>query len=235
MSLPLPLLSAWLLCIPLCAGPINSSSFSSDATLINFDNLAGGNCNLCGQSVTDQFVALGVTFNDPSFPGSGTADSNLAPLIPGASPANALFVFQGGLVGELPADPFQILFSVPVTMVGFDFGSSADSFLRLDVYDSSNVLLDTVDFVGNAAPIGLAGFAGIEESTPIARVDVSYRPDGDPSRTYNFSIDNLQFEGDPAPEPSTFVMMAAGFLGIALGRRRKLGSGAGHALDRPRA
>ena len=103
MSVSFHLLGALLVCIPLCAGPIDSSSFTGDATLINFDDLMGGDCNGCGQSVTDQFATLGVTFNDPSFPGEATADSNLTPLIPGASPANALFVFQGGQVGELPA------------------------------------------------------------------------------------------------------------------------------------
>ena len=109
-------------------------------------------------------------------------------------------------------------------MVGFDFGSSTDSFLELDVYDS-HTLLDTGGFRGKCGDIGLAGFAGVDESTQIARMDISYHPDSDPARAYNFSVDNLEFEGDPAPESPTVVLMAAGLLGIALGRRWKIGSG----------
>jgi hypothetical protein len=205
------LLSALPLCISLCAGPIDSSSFTND---VDFDDLTGGNCNLCGPSVTNQYGALGVTFNNPSFPGEDTADTNLTPLIPGASP-NALYVYQGGLMDQAPAEPFQILFSVPVTTVGFIFGSSVDSFLEVNVYGSGNTLLETVDFEGNSAPIGLAGFASIQESTPIAQIDISYHPDCDPSRTLNFSIDNLQLEQSPVPEPSTLALTAMGFLGIA--------------------
>lgn len=219
------LLSALPLCISLCAGPIDSSSFTSNATLVNFDDLTGGDCNLCGPSVTDQFAALGVTFNNPSFPGEDTTDTNLTSLIPGTSSTNALYVDQGGFIGQAPAEPFQILFSVPVTTVGFIFGSSVDSYLEVDVYGSSNTLLETLDFVGNSAPIGLAGFASIQESTPITQIDISYHPDYDPSRTLNFSIDDLQFEESPVPEPSTLALTAMGFLGIALWRRRGWRSG----------
>ncbi len=214
------LLSALPLCVSLCAGPIDSSSFASTATLIDFGGMTGGNCNLCGPSVTGQYGALGVTFNNPSYPGQDTADTNLTSLIPGAAPPNALYVYQGGLLSDPVAEPFQILFSAPVTKMGFVFGSSLDSFLELDVYDSTNKLLETLDFAGSSAPIGLAGFAGVEESTPIARVDVSYHPDSDPHRTFNFSIDGLEFESS-VPEPSTLALMAAGLIGIALGRRKR--------------
>lgn len=221
MRLSLCLLGALPWCISLHATPIyDASGFGSNATLINFDDLTGGDCNLCGPSVTTQYASLGVTFNNPSFPGQDTADTNLTSLITGASLPNALYVDQGGQVNEPAAAPFQILFSTPVTMVGFDFGSSTDSYLELDVY-SGTTLLETDDFTGTSAPIGLAGFAGVEESTPITEVDVSYHPNSDPSQTYSFSMDNLEFQGNSVPEPSTLGMLALGSLGIALGRWRR--------------
>jgi hypothetical protein len=200
--------------------PITQSSFSSNATIINFDNLAGGNCNLCGPSVTDQYSSEGVLFNNPSYPGEDTADTNLTASFPNASPPHLLFVEQGGLLSDPPAQSFQILFSVPVTKVGFDFGSSSDSYIELNAYGAGHQLLETLDFVGTSAPIGLAGFAGLQESSPIVELDVSYHPFSDPARTFNFSIDNLEFQGSSVPEPSTFVLIGAGILGVAIRRRR---------------
>jgi hypothetical protein len=202
------------------ASPIlTPSDFSSNATIVNFDDLTGGNCNLCGPSVTDQYASLGVIFNNPTDPGQDTADTNLTASFPNASPPNLLFVDQGGLLADQPALPFQILFSVPVTMVGFDFGSSTDSYIELDAYGAGHQLLETLDFVGTPAQIGLAGFVGLEESSPIAELDVSYHPFSDPSRTFNFSIDNLEFEAS-TPEPSTFALILTGVLVMAVGRRR---------------
>ena len=202
--------SALTVGLTLDGGPIDSSHFTSNATVITFGNLTGGNCNLCGPSVTNQYAALGVTFNNPSYPGEDTADTNLVPFFPDSSAPNALYVYQGGLIGQAPAAPFQILFSIPVTSVGFDYGSSIDSFLELEAYGTDNQLLGTLIFVGNPAPIGLEGFAGIGESTPIARLDISYHPDTNACRTLNFSIDDLEFEAGSVPEPSTLALIAAG-------------------------
>jgi hypothetical protein len=203
-------------------GPITPSNFSNNAVTINFDDLAGGNCNLCGPSVTNQYAGLGVTFNNPTFPGQETADTNLTSLVPNASPPNLLFVHQGGMLSDPPAAPFQILFSVPITKVGFDYGSSADSFMELAAYGAGHQLLDTQTFVGTAAPIGLAGFAGVQEVMPIIELDVSYHPNGAPSRTLNFSIDNLKFEGNSTPEPSTAWLALVGLAVTAACQKRHI-------------
>ncbi|HKV41632.1 MAG TPA: PEP-CTERM sorting domain-containing protein [Blastocatellia bacterium] len=207
-------------------GPIGESSFTNP-TIINFDNLVGGDCNLCGPAVTNQYAALGVTFNNPSHPDEDTADTNLVPLFPLASAPNALFVEQSGLIGEPAAEPFQILFSVPVTMVGFDYGSSVDSFLQVSAYGTGGQLLEALTFQGATAPIGLEGFAGIEEISPMAELDLSYIPYSDETRTFNFSIDNLEFQGPTVPEPASLFLVLAGLFGVALAqgsrnRRRRL-------------
>ena len=199
--------------------PIASNGFTSNATLINFDDLTGGNCNLCGPSVQSQYSSLGVMFNNPTFPGEDTADTNLTASFPDASPPNLLFVEQGGQLSDPPAQPFQILFSVPVTTVGFDFGSSADAYLELDAYSAGHQLIETLDFTGTAAPIGLEGFAGLRETTPIVELDVSYHPNSNNTRTFSFSIDNLEFEGGDVPEPSTMALIAIGILGMTVRRR----------------
>jgi hypothetical protein len=214
------LVSTLLLCISLCAGRIDSSNFSNGAVEVDFGNMTGGACNLCGPAVSNQYALLGVVFNNPSFPGLDTVDTNLASFMPEFPFPNSLYVYQGGQLGQAPAAPFQIMFSVPVTKVGFDFGSSSDAYLQVDAYGANNQLIDILIFVGSLAPIGLDGFAGIEESIPIARLDVSYHPNSDSSRTLNFAVDDLRFEGAATPEPSTLALAATGLLALALRRLR---------------
>ncbi|MGO9305745.1 MAG: PEP-CTERM sorting domain-containing protein [Candidatus Korobacteraceae bacterium] len=124
------------------------------------------------------------------------------------------------MIGQAAAKPFQILFSEPVTMAGFDYASSLDSFLELNAYGTSGQLLETLTFVGSPAPIGLEGFAGIEAASPIAELAVSYIPFSNPCRTLNFSIDNLEFES-PVPEPACLALSAGGLFWIVLLRRRR--------------
>jgi len=212
-------MAAAIASLPLMANPIGPSSFNGSDTLIDFDDLPGGNCNLCGPSVLGQYAGLGATFNDPSYLGDDTADTNLTASFALASPPNALYVYQGGLIGQAPAQPFQILFSVPVTMVGFDYGSSPGSFLEVSAYGAEGQLLETLTFDGMSAPIGLEGFAGIQETSPITSLTVSYRPYSDPSRTFNFSIDNLEF--GTVPEPASITLVFVGLCGLILAQRRK--------------
>ncbi|HTP88091.1 MAG TPA: PEP-CTERM sorting domain-containing protein [Bryobacteraceae bacterium] len=206
--------------VSLPADTITASDLPGSATVISFDDVLGGDQNLSGPSVTNQYASLGVVFNNPTYPGQDTIDTNLTSGIPNASAPNALFVHQGGLLLDPIAAPFQILFSVPVVTVGFDYGSSSDSFLELDAYDSNNFLIDVQTFVGTPTSIGQGGFAGLQESANIARLDVSYHPFSNPSRTFNFSIDNLAYAA-PTPEPATWSIVGLGLLAVGAGCWRK--------------
>jgi hypothetical protein len=206
MRLCLFLLSILAASGTLRAGEI--TSFPGAGTVINFDNLVGGNCHLCGTPVATQYAGLGVTFNNPTFPDQETADTDLTSSIPNGSAPNALFVYQGG--GQAGVAPFQILFSTPVNTVGFDWLSSFMSHLQLDVYDRQGAFLESVTVVGTSSLAGLGAFSGVEEPVDIGRLDVSYHPDFNPALSYNFSIDNLTFA--EVPEPSTMVTAGLGLL-----------------------
>jgi hypothetical protein len=190
------------------------TSFPGAGATITFDDLQGGNCHLCGPSITNQYTGLGVSFNNPTFPGQETEDTDLASSIPNGSPPNALFIYQGG-GGPTSVLPFQIVFSNPVNTVGFEWLSSFAASLQLDAYDTEGVFLETVKIVGTASLQGLGGFSGVQESVDIGRLDVSYHPDFDPTKSYNLSIDNLTF-AEVVPEPSTVVMIGLGFAGAIL-------------------
>jgi hypothetical protein len=195
------------------------TSFPGAGTTINFDDIQGGNCHLCGPSITTQYAGLGVTFNNPTFPGQVTEDTDLDSSIPNNSAPNALFIYQGG-GGPSTVLPFQILFSTPVNTVGFNWLSSFAASLQLDAYDRQGIFLETVTIVGVASLQGLGGFSGVQESVDIGRLDVSYHPDFDPTRSYNLSIDNLTF-AEIVPEPTTVVMTGLGFAGTILLRWRR--------------
>jgi hypothetical protein len=78
-----------------------------------------------------------------------------------------LFVNQGS--GNVHGvSPFEIQFSVPVNMVGFDFGTSLNAYLEVDTYSSTDTLLESLTLVGTPVSGGPGSFAGLQESTDIA-------------------------------------------------------------------
>lgn len=91
--------------------------------------------------------------------------------------------------------------------------------IKLRSNDGQGTLLETVIYIGSSTPQGLVGFAGVQEASNIGRLDVSYHPNFDPAKSYNFSMDNLGFA--EVPEPSTACLAGIAFLGgYCIGRGR---------------
>ncbi len=143
------------------------------------------NCHLCGPSITTQYAGLGVIFNNPDFPNQETEDTDLTCSIPNSSAPNALFIYQGG-GGPIAVRPFQILFFNPVNTMGFDWLSSFAASLQLDAYDRQGVFLEKRAIVGVNIAQEPGRFSGVQESVDIGRLDVSYHPDFDPTKSYTF-------------------------------------------------
>lgn len=193
------------------ATPIGNGSFSSTAAFISFDDLPGDSCSGCGTSVTNQYSAFGVMFDDPSFPGGATLQNNLVGVFPDASGPNVLVVRQGGLITDPAAMPLRLAFSSGMNRVGFNFFISAQSYILLEAYNG-NQLVESVVFNGSANAFGVGGFAGLQTQLAFTRLEVSAHPFSDPSRTLNFAMDNLMFE--PVPEPSSLLLGLLGLAGI---------------------
>lgn len=198
--------------IPLAsASPIEPTTFSNLAMMVDFEDLPAGNCNGCGTVVTNQYSLLGLFFENPSFPNEATIQNNLTFSVPNASGSNILYVRQGGMVGDVPADPFRIGFASPIHLVGFNFLTSADAGILLRAF-SGDILVASVEVAGNPVTLGWGGFAGLGSQIAFSRLEVSSYLFVEPSRTLNFAIDNLQFEA--VPEPSSLMLGLIGLAGI---------------------
>jgi hypothetical protein len=203
------------------ATSIGTGAFSSSAALINFDDLPGDSCSGCGTPITNQYSLFGVTFDDPSFPGGATLQTNFIGVLPNASGPNVLVVRQGGLITDPAAIPLRLNFSSAMNRVGFNFFTSSASYLLLEAFNGSQ-LLDSVIFSGSANAFGVGGFAGLQTQPGMTRLEISAHPVSDPTRTLNFAVDNLLFES--APEPSSLLLGLAGLVGIAWKRLSSSGS-----------
>jgi len=203
------------------ATQIGQGDFSSSATVINFDNLAGGNSISTGEIVTNQYAAEGVIFNDPNYPARANFSLS-SQILTGHSQPNFLFVLQhdGG-----SGQPLQILFTTAQTEVGFFFLTSTFSDIELTAYDAGNNVLEHDTAVGTHLYTDqIQGFTGIFNSQGIMRLDVESHPT-DPGYplglTYplNFSIDDLTLQA--APEPSVLGLAGIGAAALMILHRRK--------------
>ena len=174
------------------------------ATSINFDN--GTN----GASVGSFYSALGITFGNASF----TDNFGLA----GSSGALGIAATAGGFQ-PTPNSPITATFSSAVGSIGIRGIDVGQNGIRLEAYNSANVLVAFDQYFGPDVGVGtfrdlFVTGAGITSFKLFQPVNVT----GD-----GVLFDNLTFDvaAPGVPEPATWAMMMLGFgaMGAALRRR----------------
>jgi hypothetical protein len=205
-----------LVASPVSGMPITYGSFGG--TVINFDGLAGSPTLGLGETLGVQYAALGVTFDVPNF-GAYATDGAPATLSLLNSDPNVVWVSQGGGGGSSLALGMNINFSSPQSRVGLYMEGSADSTFTLQVFAGAT-LLETL--TSGLAPGGsaLEGFLALENANITRAVVYSTNSGG---QNWNFSIDDLKFEGGApvVPEPASLLLFGTGLVGLRAWRKRR--------------
>jgi hypothetical protein len=200
--------------LPASATPIAYGSFAG--TVINFDNLAGDPTLGAGEVLTNQYAGLGVTFAVPNF----NASANDGALATGSSlnsDPNVIWVAQGGGAGGAAAQGMDIFFSMPVSKVGLYIEGSIGSTFSLAVYDGA-ALLEALTLPLSPGGAGLEGFLALENLNITRAVVYSTNSAG---QNWNFSMDDLKFDGAPIPEPASLILLGTGLAGLRAWRKRR--------------
>jgi hypothetical protein len=199
--------------------PVTEANFSPSATLINFDNLAGGSTIDTGEVVTTQYAGLGATFVNPDY--VSRANTSIAAQITGQSDPNVLFIRQHD--GNPFGRPQQIIFSSPVLRAGTFFSTSLNSTATIEAYSTGGALLESLTLTGAPQGTFLTGFIGLQRAEGIGRIELYSRSNAAGQPNFSFSIDDLRFEF--IPEPSTALAgIAAAAINLRIRRSRRSAS-----------
>jgi hypothetical protein len=115
-----------------------------------------------------------------------------------------------------PSGDLTLLLPGYYTMFGYGFVLLFDSDLadatRITLFDGSTSV-GTLSYDAEVDPLFAGGFAGIQSTIPFNIIVLTF----DSTSAQSFALDNLMLASD-IPEPTSFLFVAAGVLGILGGR-----------------
>ncbi|WP_124449009.1 PEP-CTERM sorting domain-containing protein [Paucibacter sp. KBW04] len=192
------------------------------ATTINFDDLAEGD------TLSNQYAGLGVTFTPNAFSGAGSSGSGMdwasntdmtithsvtgdvgslgsPPLVSGM----VLHSF-GGWFGEDGDPSFSINFAAPIKSISMDFAGVTDfADTRIFVYNGAT-LVSTV--AGSSTGQFTLSYSGGSFTSVVVAAG---------SFDDWVAVDNINFTAAAVPEPASYALMALGLSALGLMRRRR--------------
>jgi hypothetical protein len=201
-----------------CVFVFTAFAGTSQAVIINFDDIPGATSVFSLTPVSNQYAGLGVTFSDPA----GVVGAIKGATIEGTgySSPNVLFAWQHQAddTGDL-----RISFTGGTRNVAFDAFLSTYYYLHVLAYGAQDVLISDHVFAIEE-DYAQAQHDVITSDVPIQYLlltshpstDPQYFTSGLPSYFGNFSIDNLSFDvaSSDVPEPATGMLMATGLLAL---------------------
>lgn len=212
------------------------------ASLISFESVPGSGSPVDGTSINTQYAAsTGMSFSllgggSPVLAkvgGSRTAFQGYGGQPDQPAPGEAVgswFLTDDGIVGPPPL-PLIVSFTGPVAIAGgqiLDIDGTES--WRIEAYDSSNTLLDSL-ILSSSTPHAGDGLATdwsfLRLSADIAWIELIFTGlyDHDIGEAFdNFFTDAVTTHVTQTPEPSTIVLLATGMVavGIPLWRRRRM-------------
>jgi len=202
-------LGAFLLTFALAASSIAApvsiglAGFSGSETVVTFNSIGDE------VLIDTQFTGLGVTFSGPVFGMTNSGDVDLYPSNGGGVIASN-WRYSGA---NLTPGALVVSFSSTIQRVGFyHSGNEEDDFtvrFFLTGVETGSLLVSQTN--------GPAAFFGAQDTGGFDRIEIT----APVNQNGFFAFDDLRFEGDAVPEPSTYALMAMGLCGLAWLRRTR--------------
>lgn len=184
---------------------VGLGAFDGSETLIDFNSLTSD------ELITNQFAGSGVTFSGSLYGHTESFDLAYFTNHGGVIASNWIYNNPNG--PELTGLTWEATFSSSVTRAGFWLNAWQEDDVLLDVFQGAalqgNLVFDVLDSNDEI-------FVGVQSLTGFDRL--SFTLDMQNQNGY-FAIDDFRFGGTPVPEPSTWVLLGTGLLGLATYRR----------------